>query len=274
MKPFFFIFYFVVGIVANDVFGQQQIVINSTGYTPIVLTASDNYITKEYPGLTGFDEIKLVGSPDIQFTRSNDGSYAVSAYGSDNVIDYLEIDVKGRTLIVKMRDNLSITGKPKLKVTITAPQLASVASCGSGDIDIDGNLKGDQIDLSVTGSGNIECSGVTCNKLNVKVIGSGNVDVSKINTNKIDAQVSGSGDVELKGKTTMASFSVAGSGDIDAEDLQATNVESSVAGSGDVSCRAEKTLHTDVKGSGNIIYKGNPELKDSSNKRNSVKRSS
>ena len=70
----------------------------------------------------------------------------------------------------------------------------------------------------------------------------------------------GSGTAILTGTTQEASYRVAGSGDLFASDLQAKRVSASVSGSGDIKCHATDFLKARTSGSGDIGYKGNPEL--------------
>lgn len=93
---------------------------------------------------------------------------------------------------------------------------------------------------------------VSYNKLEIRV--------SSETLNNIS--VAGSGNVKLANglKTDNLKVSVAGSGDLFASDLQAKRVSASVSGSGDIKCHATDFLKARTSGSGNIGYKGNPEL--------------
>ena len=75
-----------------------------------------------------------------------------------------------------------------------------------------------------------------------------------------EASVSGSGTAILTGTSQEADYRVAGSGDLFASGLQAKRVSASVSGSGDIKCHATDFLKARTSGSGNIGYKGNPEL--------------
>ena len=74
--------------------------------------------------------------------------------------------------------------------------------------------------------------------------------------------VTGSGEIQLANglKTEDLTLSVAGSGDLLASDFEVQRVSAAVAGSGDIKCHAVKFLKARTNGSGDIGYKGNPEL--------------
>lgn len=108
---------------------------------------------------------------------------------------------------------------------------------------------------------------VVNNTLNIKFKKGVNVSYNKLEI-RVSSEtlnnisVAGSGNVELANglKTDNLKVSVAGSGDLFASGLQAKRVSASVSGSGDIKCHATDFLKARTSGSGNIGYKGNPEL--------------
>ncbi len=223
----------------------------------VEVKASENYITRNYPELTGFEAIESNSMADIVFVQSPDfKSCIVSASGADNVIEYLEFSVNDRTLTVDIKDNIAINGDAKLKVHVTAPWLKSAIINGSGDLEIPGNLWGNcmEIHFKTTGSGDVKCAAVicegfvvmlsgsgdvkcdvvTCGILHMSSRGSGDVEMNNISSRQLEVSVDGSGDMKLVGRTTVASLMLNGSGDIDAEGLYADAVSPWGNGSGQI----------------------------------------
>ena len=62
------------------------------------------------------------------------------------------------------------------------------------------------------------------------------------------------------GKCTEAEYHIAGSGDINATELKVENVNARISGSGSIRCYATENLTGGVSGSGNVAYKGNPQI--------------
>ena len=287
------------------------------------IVASGKYITKNVK-VSGFDRIQLKGSPTIEYTQSSGGT-KVQVTGSDNLVDLIECRVEGSTLIVNMKPHTNISyGKAgRLKVLVSSPSLRSAFLQGSGDIYL-GNLKAEELEVSLAGSGDIVAGDVTCNgdfsallkgsgdidvkgqiraksvsltlqgsgDLNVvgvtgseisamlqgsgdlkvrsayttstvtaKLSGSGDMDVLGIRANNVAAQLAGSGDMTLSGSTRDATLVLSRSGELNARKLDAENVTARVNGSGDITCVATKTLVTNIQGSGEISYKGNPSVR-------------
>jgi hypothetical protein len=91
--------------------------------------------------------------------------------------------------------------------------------------------------------------------------GSGDMDVLDIRANSVSGQLDGSGDMTLSGSARNATLVLNRSGELSARKLDAENVTAHVNGSGEISCTATKTLETNIQGSGEISYKGNPSIR-------------
>jgi hypothetical protein len=127
------------------------------------------------------------------------------------------------------------------------------------------NCTGD-VTVSISGSGDIENSGLQCGDLKVSITGSGDIELKNINASDVDAHISGSGDIQLKGKALKADYSITGSGDIAADGLLTEEVKARTSGSGDITCYASQSIEANRTGSGSIGYKGNPTKVDISKK--------
>lgn len=222
-----------------------------------VVKASKNYVTKDIR-VSDFTGLNLAGSPDVIYTQKA-GKPKVEVYTSDNIVDLLDISVTGQTLNVKFKKGVSVS-YDKLEIRISSATLDKIHIAGSGDVKLTNGLKTDNLNISVAGSGDIQGSDITCTNLTTSVSGSGDLKLSGISADCTEASVAGSGTTVLRGTTREASYRVAGSGDLFASDLQAKRVAASVAGSGDIKCHATDHLKARISGSGDIGYKGNPEL--------------
>lgn len=123
----------------------------------------------------------------------------------------------------------------RIDVYVTAKSLSGLSCAGSGSLDVDGTVKGGQVDLSLAGSGSIS-AGVDAGKLGISVAGSGSF--------------------KLKGKAGSTHISVAGSGRLGAKELATDDADVHVAGSGDTYITVNKTLSANIVGSGSVYYSG------------------
>lgn len=241
------------------------------------IKASKNFVTKDIR-VDNFTNVNIAGSIDVTYTQKA-GKPDVKVYTSDNIVDLLNIEVKGNTLNIGFKKGVNVS-YDKLEVKVSAEKLNGVSIAGSGDFEFANGLKTDALKLSVAGSGYIEGSDITCTDLGVSIAGSGDINCSNISCGDLKTSIAGSGDLKLNnvkatsanasiagsgtlilsGSAQEASYSIAGSGDLFAEGLQANRVSASISGSGDIKCHATDFLKVRTSGSGSVGYKGNPEL--------------
>ena len=300
------------------------------------IKASKNYITKDV-NVSDFNAIKLLGSSDIVYSQSKDGKTKVQIYGSDNVVELLDVKVVNNTLHVqfKKNTNISFNNDGRLKVIVSSPNLNAVTLQGSGDIVLNSDINTQDLAISLSGSGDIKSEGnifssnlkvqlagsgdinfkkgiqattsilslngsgdlkttnitsasgsvslngsgdlkieKSCKISNLKVAlkGSGNISIQGIESSAMFANLGGSGDIELKGTTQDATLELRNSGRINAEKLVSQNVAATIKGSGDIHCHAISKLKASVSGSGEIGYKGNPNIEQINTKSNKIRK--
>lgn len=219
--------------------------------------ASRNYVTKNIK-VDNFTGLNLAGSPNVTYTQKA-GKPEVEVYTSDNIVDLLDINVVNNTLNIKFKKGVSVSYN-KLEIRVSSETLNNISVAGSGNVELANGLKTDNLKVSVAGSGDIEGSNITCANLTASIAGSGDLKLNNVSAAGTEASVSGSGTAILTGTSQEADYRVAGSGDLFASGLQAKRVSASVSGSGDIKCHATDFLKARTSGSGNIGYKGNPEL--------------
>ncbi|MGB0929532.1 MAG: head GIN domain-containing protein [Chitinophagales bacterium] len=187
-----------------------------------------------------FDVLHVKGFLDVFITQSSDYEVRVEAPSDkmDNIITVVE---KGELIVHykndKGRNNWNWKqGKKQMKVYVSAKRLQGVYLSGSGDV---------------------EGSGITATNFKVSIAGSGDLTIG-VDAHNIEAKIAGSGDMLLKGSTGDFDISIAGSGDIEAFGLKARSSTIRIAGSGDCQVNVSESLDVKISGSGNIEYKGNP----------------
>ncbi|MCH8273344.1 MAG: DUF2807 domain-containing protein [Armatimonadetes bacterium] len=183
--------------------------------------------------LDTFNRIELKGSADLVVTVGVEQS--VTVRGDDNLVELIEIEVKGGTLVIKTPNNM----RPRvgLSVEIQVPSLDGLALAGSGDIEV---------------------SGVQSDDFSLEIAGSGNINVANFQGESLSVEIAGSGDVTLSGEAEELTIEIAGSGDVKARELITKRVDVSIAGSGDADVHATESLNVSIAGSGDVTYSGDP----------------
>lgn len=188
---------------------------------------------------SNYDAIGIGGSFEVELIKGNEGKITIE--GEENIVPYIETNVKRKTLEVKFRKNTNIKTKRKIKITITYDDIETISLAGSGKI------YGNEI---------IESS-----KMNVSLGGSGSI-ILNIDAKDISSSIGGSGNIKLNGKSNSFKCNIAGSGSIKAFELKTNILEANISGSGNIKTSVSDKIDAKVVGSGSIYYKGNPRYID------------
>lgn len=199
--------------------------------------------------LAGFQKVAASGSDDVIITTGD--RFSILAEGPENWLDRLDIKVQGDTLRIGLKKRWFSMTVGDTKIRITMPKLIGVSLAGSGSITADkasgpafaGSISGfgdiriaalnaEDVRFSMSGAGDIVAAG-RCNTAKVGMSGSGDIDLSGLRCAEVDIGISGSGDVKAFA-TRLAKVGISGSGDV--QILGGGKCESRTSGSGKVSC--------------------------------------
>ena len=189
---------------------------------------------------------------DRLITKVEDGVLKISSKGNFRMVKVFEVHVTMSKL-----DMIKNTGSGDIKCFDGLPgNDVFISISGSGDLDAD--LLAKNLKLNVNGSGDVDLSGVK-GDLNVSVSGSGDLEVEELQLENCTMSLSGSGDAELNGSAVSLTVVQNGSGDLNARGLKSVDVEVKNTGSGDCSVQAINNLSAFLNGSGDLYYYGVPE---------------
>lgn len=196
--------------------------------------------TRHYD-LSGFNEVELSNQGDIELVT--DANSFVEVETNSNLFEALNLKVDGSVLKIDTKNGYSIGKYDKLTYYVHAPLIRKTDVSGSG------NIKGgngiavtENFEANVSGSGNIEISGVVAQSVKANISGSGNITLN--------------GD----GTTTNAALKISGSGNINAFGLTSQITQATISGSGNIKTKTEQTLTVNISGSGDVYYKGTPSI--------------
>ncbi|MCE2612564.1 DUF2807 domain-containing protein [Flavobacteriaceae bacterium D16] len=190
-----------------------------------------------------YEAIAVAGWFDVNIVSGREGE--ISLKGEENLLEYIKTEVKNGKLTIKVKKGYNLQSsnwKDGILVTVPVESINSISLSGSGDIVGKDVLRADEFSASMSGSGDIELA---------------------VEADVMKAVISGSGDIELSGKARDFDVTVSGSGDVEAFDLAADHVNANVSGSANIKVNANKSIIARVSGSGDILYKGDPEKVDS-----------
>jgi hypothetical protein len=203
------------------------------------IKGNGNVVTVTRTTPTNYNAIGVGGSFDVILIKGKEGNIKIE--GEENIIPYVETEVRGNRLKIKYQKNINVRTTKRLTVTVTYNNISSVSLGGSGNITSNNTLKTNNFKASLGGSGNIT------------------LDVDAV---EINANIGGSGNIKLAGNSNELTCAIAGSGSIKAYDLKTDILSATIAGSGNIRTTVKTKIKAKVVGSGSIYYKGNPKYID------------
>ncbi|MFZ2897050.1 MAG: head GIN domain-containing protein [Saprospiraceae bacterium] len=187
----------------------------------------------ELPSFSGIDlqisgKVILIQGPEQH----------VEVEGQENIIDLLRLSVSNDTWNIRFDD--CVRQHEELVFYITLPDIGYVSISGSGRVYGDNVFEG--------------------NDINLRISGSGDMDLALDDFDEVDIRISGSGDIRLEGEANEFDLDISGSGDYEAFGLQTQKGDIKISGSGDAEVYVTDRLDVRITGSGSVYYKGNPIL--------------
>lgn len=210
----------------------------------------DSEKVKEERKVSEFSAIGLAISGNVYITQGDTQQLIVE--GPADIIQELKTEVEGNTLEIKFKDWFTCHSG-KLNIYITIPKVKGLYLSGSGNMISENKIKTDDIDLKVSGSGNIEISNLMANAVTSKISGSGNIKLGGEGIiNSHDIKISGSGDVLASGLAVNDyNIAISGSGGCDIKGISTLNVR--ISGSGKVKYSGSPKIDAEISGSGKVI---------------------
>ncbi|MBS1486067.1 MAG: DUF2807 domain-containing protein [Bacteroidetes bacterium] len=209
-------------------------------------------------------------------------SQSVVLSGDKDMLEKIETEVSGGHLSIEIPAKWALRNwhwrdENKITAYVTVKDIEAISVSGSGDLESDGKILSNDMELRVSGSGSLtidldakgelraDVSGSgditakgSCREFESHVSGSGKVNLTCAISGKADVGVSGSGRISMNGRANEIKAHISGSGKVLASDLEVSKCDVRISGSGDVEINVKDALDANISGSGSVSYKGNP----------------
>jgi len=208
----------------------------------VTLLISNSFMMPDAPKedvrqLNAFSGIGISVHADVFYTPGN--SHEIRIEGDDRDVDELITEVRDGFLQIKYDDWR--TKRSKLTIYITSKELDAVKMSGSGQFKSGEAITSDEMDLAISGSGDIHFENLISDEVDVAISGSGNIFLVKGSADEMDSRISGSGE-------------------LDAERFEVSEFSAAISGSGSVRITAKEELEVKISGSGKVYYHGTPRV--------------
>jgi len=194
---------------------------------------SQNKAERDVSEFTG---ISLGIHADLYLSQGSPQKLTIQA--SEDELARIETTVKDGNLRIKC-DGYNARFKD-VRIWITVGEIESLNVSGSGTIVADEPVKSEELELKVSGSGNIK--------------------IKELQGGEVEASISGSGNIHLVGTADEMGVSISGSGSMSGGGLKVGECDVRISGSGKCEVDATDELNAAISGSGKVTYYSNPQV--------------
>ncbi len=205
--------------------------------------------------LSTFDKMIINLPGDVYLHREDE--FRVEITAQENIIDYILTESSTDGLL-DIHNDQCLGNYKTIRIDVYLPVLTMLEIHGSGDVYSEeefGNA-GDQLAINIKGSGNVELV-ANAKNVNIDIMGAGDVTL-KTQADVVNTMIEGSGDVLLRGYTAKHALKIDGTGNAKAFDMESKETSILINGSGDAEVNVSDRLSVEIRGSGNVFYKGQP----------------
>ncbi|MBS1599100.1 MAG: DUF2807 domain-containing protein [Bacteroidetes bacterium] len=190
----------------------------------------------------GFHAIQVSGGIDLYLSQG-DEAVAVSSNDLD-VRDRIRTEVENGVLKIYLDHHDGFHWgwhNLKMKAYVSAKTLDKLGASGGSDINIEGSIKSDKLDVNLSGGSDLK---------------------GKLNVTDLGIDQSGGSDVDISGSVTNLDIDASGGSDFHGYDLVTDNCHISSSGGSDAQLNVNKELSAHASGGSDISYKGNGVIKE------------
>jgi hypothetical protein len=190
--------------------------------------------------VSGFHGVDVSGGIDLYLSNGPE-SVSVSASSSE-IRDHIVTEVVGGILRIHMDNNwFHHLENAKMKAFVSISNLKTLEGSGGGDIVFENLIKGDDLDVHLSGGGTLK---------------------GKLNVSHLVINQSGGSELRLSGNVENLELNASGGGSLNGFGLVTDYASIRASGGSETELTVNKELRAVVSGGGDVTYKGAASVKE------------
>jgi hypothetical protein len=186
-----------------------------------------------------FDSVVVDGAGQVRLVQGDRDEVFVP--GDANAQESVDVRLSGTRMRIDLPGSWKFWSNGNgAQVEVRVRHLSRLTLSGANDVIAPGPIRGDQLTISMAGSGVARFDQLQVGRLNF--------------------DISGAGEGQLSGKVDQLRLSVSGKGKIAAEQLRTTSADVSISGVGNAALWTVHDLRVQISGAGHVEYWGQPAL--------------
>lgn len=205
----------------------------------LTVHGSGNIVT-ETRDVHDFDRVVFSGTGEFLLTQDEGESLTIKA--DDNLMDYVESEVRDGTLYIG--ENGTISPSQPIHFELSVKEI---------------------VGLSVVGIASAETGGISTERLEINVSGTSTLSMDALEAKELTIHLNGHTEVEVTkaGEVIEQEIVINGPGVYHAPELRSTSVHLAINGPGNATVWATDFLIIETSGIGNVDYYGSPQITQS-----------
>jgi hypothetical protein len=213
-------------------------------------------VVEETRAVSGVSGVELATIGTLTIAVGDTESLRIEA--EDNLMEYLETEVRNGRLSIETQDNIRLDAKRPVNYYLTVTGLEAIEISSSGDIQAP-DLEAERFSINISSSGDLQMGDLEAEALTVKISSSGDVTMGVLNADTLEVDISSTGNLDIGGgQVKTQNITISSSGNYTAQDLASDEAEVRLNSSGSATIWVQDYLKAILSSSGDLRYRGNP----------------
>lgn len=197
-------------------------------------------VVQEGKAIGDIDRIEFSCMGDLTVRQEGEHS-SLLVIAEDNILPFINVQVKGRTLIITTPQETSFALKPSrpIEFQATVGELNKISLAGKGNIRSKNPISGEYLILNGGGSGNMDFD---------------------INVKELEINLSGTSTLILRGIAERQKIRLSEKANYNGTGLDSQKAEARITGNAVAWLKVDEDLEADITGQGFVEYEGSPKV--------------
>jgi hypothetical protein len=215
-------------------------------------------VAEETREIAGVNAVQLATQGELENEVGEVEALRIEA--EDNLLPYLETEVRGGTLTISSRGGVNLRPTRPVRYFLTIRELERIELSSSGDA-VAPDLEAGRFTVWINSSGDLRMGDLVADAVSIGISSSGSVALGDVQAETLDVDINSSGSLEIAGGTVQRQdIVISSSGGYRARGLATSEADVRLTSSGDATIRVSDALTARLSSSGDLQYLGNPSV--------------
>ena len=220
-----------------------SLVLSACGLSDVTTVRGSGVVVEETREVSGIDGVNLATIGDL--TIEVGGSESLRIEAEDNLMEYLETEVRGGNLRIETQNRIRLEATKPVKYYLTVKELETIEISSVGKIEAP-NLEAEEFSITINSTGDLEIGELNADTLEVDIGSTGNLHIAG-------------------GEVKSQNITLGSSGNYTAQDLASDEADVRLRSTGSATIWVKDNLKANLSSTGDLRYRGDPTVDATTN---------